>query len=144
MSEHSGCVPQLDPSREGEGVALLRSGAPPPAPLSPPSLDVAARDWGPRVSNKSRAPPRSRKQSKMQPQKGAGAGAPTGLEVEGGEVEGQVCPCLWPGPDPQGPFPPEPPILLAIPLLELLAAWAPGGSEPVLDQKPCRTLEMRR
>lgn len=34
---------------------------PPPGP----SLDVAARDWGPQVSNKSRAPPRSRKQSKM-------------------------------------------------------------------------------
>ena len=42
MSEHSGCVPQLDPSREGEGVALLRSGAPPPPPSPRPAWDGTA------------------------------------------------------------------------------------------------------
>lgn len=40
MSEHSGCVPQLDPSREGVGAALLGAGAPPqhhppPTPAQP-------------------------------------------------------------------------------------------------------------
>lgn len=110
MSEHSRCVPQLGPLHGGSGSSTLGGWSPPPRP----SVDTAARHWGPQISNQE--PSTTQKQKAEQngnPRKVLGAGGPAGLEAGGGEVEGQVCPCLWPGPDPHGRFPPEPPILSA-------------------------------
>lgn len=139
MSEHSGCRAPAGPVQEGgsrtPGVWS------PPAPLPRPAWMWLARDWGPRVSNKSRAPPRSRKQSKMATPERLPEPGRHGPGVEGERLRAGVSMLSRPlslrgrsllSPDTLGQS-----------FTRALNRLSPGGSEPVLDQEPCRTLEMR-
>ena len=99
------------PLRGGSGGRTLGGWSPRPRP----SVDAAARHWGPRVCDQELSTTQKQKaEQNGNPGKVLGAGGPADLEAGGGEVEGQDCPCLWPGPDPNGRFPPEPPILSTV------------------------------
>nr|CAI9711185.1 unnamed protein product [Rangifer tarandus platyrhynchus] len=89
MSEHSGCVPQMGPLHGGSGSRTLGGWS--STPTRPrPSVDAAARHWGPQISNQE--PSTTQKQKAEQngnPRKVLGAGGPAGLEAEGERLSGR-------------------------------------------------------